>query len=100
MGAARKCFGTATAISVNGSHVLAIPAHEVRPQRMSLKFYVYDIQWSNSRGLPDEATISLPDELVEATDIEEDEWHDAVNDQLQRQFGERAISFQMTSDDD
>ena len=67
---------------------------------MSLKFFLYDIQWPSSLGLPDEATISLSDELVEATDLEEDEWHEAVNDQLQRQFGERAISFQMTGDDD
>ena len=54
----------------------------------------------SSLGLPDEATISLPVELVEATDIEEDEWEDAVNDQLQRQFGERAVSFQMTGNND
>lgn len=67
---------------------------------MSFKFYVYDIQWLNSLGLPDDATISLSDDLVEATDLEEDEWQGAVNDQLQRQFGERAISFQMTGDDD
>ena len=67
---------------------------------MSFKFYVYDIEWPNPLGLPDEATVSLSDELVGATDIEEDEWHEAVNDQLQRQFGERAVSFQMTGDDD
>ena len=67
---------------------------------MSFKFYIYDIQWPNSLGLPDEATICLPEDLVEATDLEEDEWQNAVNDQLQRQFGDRAISFQMTGDDD
>lgn len=67
---------------------------------MSLKFFIYDIQWPGSLGLPDEAMISLPDDLVEATDLDEDEWQDAVNDQLQHQFGERAISFQMTGDDD
>ena len=67
---------------------------------MSFKFFVYDIQWPSSLGLPDEATISLPDSLVEATDLEEDEWQDAVNDQLQRQYRERATSFQMTGDDD
>ena len=61
---------------------------------------MYDIQWPSSLGLPDEATISLPDSLVEATDLEEDEWQDAVNDQLQRQYRERATSFQMTGDDD
>ena len=69
-------------------------------RHMSLKFFIYDIQWPNSLGLPGEATISLSDELVEATELEEDEWHDAVNDQLQRQFGERAVSFQMTGDED
>lgn len=68
--------------------------------RMSFKFFVYDIQWPSSLGLPDEATINLPDSLVEATDIEEDEWQGAVNDQLQRQYGERAVSFQMTGEDD
>ena len=67
---------------------------------MAFKYFVYDIQWPSSHGLADEATISLPDSLVEATDIEEDEWHDAVNDQLQRQYGERAVSFQMTGEDD
>lgn len=67
---------------------------------MSLKFFIYDIRWPNSLGLPDEATISLAQDLVEATELEEDEWQNAVNDQLQRQFGERAISFQMTGDDD
>ena len=67
---------------------------------MNFRFFVYDIQWPSSHGLPDEATISLPDSLVEATDIEEDEWHDAVNDQLQRQYGDRAVSFQMTGEDD
>ena len=67
---------------------------------MSFKFFIYDIQWPNSLSLPDEATVSLSDELVEATELEEDEWHEAVNDQLQRQFGERAVSFQMTGDDD
>ena len=72
----------------------------MRPRHMSLRFFIYDIQWPSSLGLPDEATISLPDGLVEATYIEEDDWHDAVNDQLQRQFGERAVSFQMTGDDD
>ena len=56
---------------------------------MSLKFHKYDIQWPSTVGLPEEATIRLPDELVEITDIEEDQWHEAVNDQLQRQFGER-----------
>ena len=67
---------------------------------MSFKFYVYDIEWPSALGLPDEATVSLSDELVGATDIEEDEWQDAVNDQLQRQFGERALSFQMTGEND
>ena len=67
---------------------------------MIFKFFVYDIQWPSSLGLPDEATISLPDSLVESTDLEEDEWQDAVNDQLQRQFGERALSFLMTGEDD
>ena len=67
---------------------------------MSFKFFVYDIQWPSGTGLPDEATISLADSLVEATDIEEDEWLSAVNDQLQLQFGERAVSFQMSGEDD
>lgn len=67
---------------------------------MSFKFFIYDIAWPSALGLPDEATISLPDELVRATDIEEGDWHDAVNDQLQRQFGERALSFQMTGEGD
>jgi hypothetical protein len=67
---------------------------------MTFRFFVYDIQWPSKLGLPDEATISLPDSLVEATDIEEDQWHDAVNDQLQRQYGERATSFQMSGEDD
>ena len=86
--------------AVNSLRAIAIPACNLRPRRMSQKFYIYDIQWPSSIGLPDEATISLPDDLINATDIEEHEWHDAVNDQLQRQFGERATSFQMTSDDD
>ena len=85
---------------VSRSRALAILTRSVRPRRVSLEFFIYDIQWPSNVGLPDEATISLSDELVEATDIEEDQWHDAVNDQLQRQFGERAISFQMTGDDD
>ena len=67
---------------------------------MSVNFFVYDIQWPSDQGLPDEAIISLPDSLVEATDIEEDDWLSAVNDQLQRQFGERAVSFQMAGEDD
>lgn len=67
---------------------------------MSFKFYIYEIQLPNSQGLPDEAINRLPDDLVEATDLEEGQWQNAVNDQLQRQFGERAISFQMTGDDD
>ena len=67
---------------------------------MSFKFFVYDIEWPGALRLPDEATIYLPDSLVGATDIEEDEWQDAVNDQLQRQFGERAVSFQMTGEND
>ena len=66
---------------------------------MNFKIFVFDIQWPSSLGLPDEATISLPASLVEATDIEV-EWHDAVNDQLQRQYGERAVSFRMTGEDD
>ena len=67
---------------------------------MSFKFFVYDIQWPSSLGMPDEVTISLPESLVESTDLEEDQWQDAVNDQLQHQFGERAVSFQMTGEDD
>lgn len=67
---------------------------------MGYKFFVYDIQWLESVGLPDEATIELAPVLVEATDLEEDDWHDAVNDQLQRQFGHRAASFQMAGEDD
>ena len=67
---------------------------------MSFKFFVYDIQWPSGSRLPDEATISLPSSLVEVTDLKEDEWQDAVNEQLQRQYGERATSFQMTGDDD
>lgn len=67
---------------------------------MSFDFFIYDIQWPSALGLPDEAMVSLPADLVDAPDLEEDEWHDAVNDQLQRQFGDRAVSFQMMGEDD
>ena len=67
---------------------------------MGFKFFIFDIQWPSGTGLLDEATICLPADLVDATDVEEDEWYDAVNDQLQRQFGERAVSFQMTGEND
>lgn len=70
------------------------------PSPMTFKFFIYDIAWPSDTGLPDEATIHLPESLVEAQDLEEGEWHDAVNDELQRQFGERAVSFQMTGEDD
>lgn len=82
---------------------LATPANRLatwQQRHMSFKFYVYDIEWPNALGLPDETTVSLSDELVGSTDIEEDEWQDAVNGQLQRQFGERALSFQMTGEND
>ena len=64
-----------------------------------MRFFVYDIVWQETIGLPDEAYIDLPASFVEAEDLEEDTWNDAVNDQLQRQFGHRAAEFQLAGEE-
>lgn len=58
------------------------------------KFIVTDIEWEEGEEvLPDEVTVLLSKWLVEAEVIDDDEWDDAIQTQLQAEFGRKATSF-------
>ena len=68
---------------------------------MNYRFLVTDIEWpeSSTLDLPGSIAVNLPKWLVEADSIDDDEWDEVINDELESKFGCRADSFSFEPDE-
>ena len=65
------------------------------------RFLVEGIEWPIQKpDLPDDAYVFLSDDLVDGDEVDERTWENAINDQLEIQFGYRGSGFGYTLDED
>lgn len=68
----------------------------------SYRFEINGIEWPAGApsDLPETAHIWLPGWLVEGESINDQQWDDMINDELEEMFNARAVSFGFEPDDE